>query len=345
MDTGITHADGQSAPRGTRPTARAARGTQRLRGRGVRLFLALSVAVVSCGLATAGATVTAGPAAATPAPTCVFSGKGLGAIGPLIGPIKAGSVVDINCKNLTASHPYLLAEASLLVAIDPAAKPLLQGQATSVPGLLAIIAALPELNLQSLAYPQSNSKGQLVNYAYTVPSSQPLDPNATCPPTTQQFNSGLIGCAVAMIDLTTFKPVVPGTFVLNYATQPLFPPNPTAAFSPTMTHPGQTVTVHDAVGAKSYWWLATLVSLYANLAGGSETTTSIPLVVRMNGHKVKNSTVGVAPATYNGVTFTPPVLSGHFTAVRGRSVKLDLSANLLGLPIDLFVKAKLVSKK
>jgi hypothetical protein len=301
------------------------------------------VTVVSCGLAAAGATVTAGPAAAAPAPSCVFSGPGLGAIGELVGPIKAGSVVDLNCKNFTASHPYLLVEASLLVAIDPAAKPLLQGQATSVPGLLAIIAALPELNPQSLAYPQSNSKGQLT-YAYTVPSSQPLDPNGTCPPTTQQFNSGLIGCAVAMIDLTTFKPVIAGTFVLNYATQPLFPPNPTAAVSPTMVHRGQTVTVHDAVGAKTYWWLATLVSLYANLAGGSESTGAIPLVVHMSGHKVKNSTVGVTPASYNGVTFTPPILSGHFAAVRGRSVKLTLSANLLGLPIEQDVNAKLVSK-
>ena len=239
-----------------------------------------------------------GPAAATP-PLRASSAEWPRRLRPLVGPVKAGSVVDLNCKNFTASHPYLLVEASLLVAIDPAAKPLLEGQATSVPGLLAIIAALPELNAQSIAFPQSNSNGQLT-YAYTVPSSQPLDPNGTCPPTTQQFNSGLIGCAVAMIDLTTFKPVIPGTFVLNYTTDPLFPPNPTAAFSPTMAHPWS-----DGEGSRRGRSQELLVARHLGLAlrqprGRLRNHYGDPVGVRMNGHKVKTSTVGVAPAYYNG---------------------------------------------
>jgi hypothetical protein len=344
MDTGITHADGQFAPRGTRPTPRTAHGPRRLRGRSVRLFLALSVAVVSCGLAGVGATVTAGPAGAAPAPSCVFSGTGLAGFGALVAAVKAGSVVNLNCKNFTASHSYLMVEASLLVAVDPAAKPLLEGQATSLPGLLAIIAASPELNPQSIAFPNSNAKGQLT-YAYKVPSSQPLDPNATCPPTTQEYNSGLIGCTVAMIDLTTFKPVIAGTFVMNYATQGLFPPNPTSVVvSPTMVQRGQTVTVRDPAGAKTYWWLATLVSLYANLAGGSPSAGGIPVVVRLSGHKVKGSTVAVSPASYNGTTLTPPLISGHFIASRGRSVKFTLGATLLGIFLSQVLKTKLISK-
>ena len=133
-------------------------------------------------------------------------------------------------------------EASLLVAIDPAAAPLLQGDATSLPGLLAVIDALPELNPTSVAFPTSNSSGD-INYNYTVPTTQPPDPNATCPPTTEEDNSGLIGCAVAMIDLETFKPVTVGTFVIEYKGQPFLPGNPTLALSTTTAHEGQYVQV------------------------------------------------------------------------------------------------------
>jgi len=65
----------------------------------------------------------------------------------------------VSCKHFATNHPYLLVEASLLVAIDPAAAPLLQGDATSLPGLLAIISALPELNATSVAFPTTNSSG------------------------------------------------------------------------------------------------------------------------------------------------------------------------------------------
>ena len=137
----------------------------------------------------------------------------------------------MSCTGLPANTPFLLVEASLLVAIDPSAKPLLTGTSvTTLPGLLALISATPELNASSVAFPNSDSSGDLT-YGYTVPSTQPTDPNATCPPSTEQLNSGLIGCAVAMINLETFKPVTAGTFVLSYKGQPVFPPSPTLALS------------------------------------------------------------------------------------------------------------------
>jgi hypothetical protein len=239
----------------------------------------------------------------------------------------------------------LLVETSLLVAIDPAAKPLLDGQTTSVPGLLAVIAALPELNALSVAFPTSNASGVL-NYNYTVPTTQPPDPNAKCPPTTEELNSGLIGCAVAMIDLESFKPVVVGTFVLSYKGQSLFQPDPTLALSTTHAIQGERVLVTDIPGAKTYWWLATLVSLETNLGGGGGSAGPIPVVVRAGGRKTISNAV-VTPASYDGTTFTPPKLSGGFIAKGGgrENVKVELDANLLGISVSIVARAKLNVRK
>lgn len=307
------------------------------------MFLALAMVVVSCALVAGTQAATAGSAAAA-GPACQFTSPtpGVGTVSAVVFGVTPGSVVDYNCSGFPASHPFLIVEASLLVAIDPAAKPLLTGQATSVPGLLAIISALPELNALSVAFPNSDATGHLT-YAYTVPSTQPLDPNATCPPTTQELNSGLIGCALAMIDLTSFKPVVPGTAVLSYKGQPVFPPKPTLALAPNVVHTGQSVAISDVPGATTYWWVATLASLYANLAGGSGTAGPIPVSVKIGGRKAITTGAGVTPATYNGVTFTPPKLSGSFLARKAGhpNVNVTLTASLLGFGLSNFVQAKL----
>jgi hypothetical protein len=278
-------------------------------------------------------------AEAATAPTCAVKGAFFGL---LVANVSGGSVVNINCKHFPANHPYLLAEASLLVAIDPAAKPLLTGQATSVPGLLGIIAAVPELNALSLAFPTSNSSGD-INFNYTVPTSQPLGPDASCPPTTEEINSGLIGCAVAMIDLESFKPVVAGTFVLEFKGDPLLPPNPTLALSPAITTTGQHVHVSDIPGTKTYWWLATLASIVAGLGGGGGGSGPIPVVVKKGNHKLV-STAAVTPASFNGVTFTPPSLSGYFLApAKGKhTIKVTLDTTLLpGLSFSSMASAKI----
>jgi len=274
-------------------------------------------------------------ASASPAPNCRFSDS-------LESVVTAapGKVITITCAHLAASTPYLLVETSLLVAIDPAATPLFTGSVTSVPGLLALIAALPELNATSEAFPFSDSKGALT-YNYTIPTTQPTDPNATCPPTTEQLNAGLIGCAVAMIDLANFKPVTAGTFVLHYATQPFFPPGPTLALSSSVGTFGQTLSLSDAPGATTYWWLSTLIALDALLGGGSG-AGPVPVKVYVGGHRT-SSNAAVTPATYNGSVFTPPKLSGSFV-VKGHGktkVKVGLAATLLGFPLSITAGAPL----
>jgi len=311
----------------------------RARHMALRVLVAWCVALVTCAVTIGvGAGSSVPVAAAAAGPTCKFTGP---AIGALVVAVTPGESINVDCKNFPDNHPYLLITTSLLVAIDPAAAPLLTGQATSVPGLLAIIAALPEMNAASVAFPTSNSKGVL-DYNYKVPTTQALDPNATCPPSTEQLNSGLIGCAVAMIDLESFKPVTVGTFVLNYLGQPYFPPQPTLAISTDEATLGQSVSLRDAPGAKTFWWLATLVSLYANLGGTGGGTGPIPLVVRLGG-KRQATNAAVTPATYSDEVFTPPVLSGHFIAkAKGwRNLTVTLNATLLGIAVANTVEVRM----
>ncbi len=279
-----------------------------------RAIATMSV-VVLCSVVTAfvvgpgtsvGATVA--PAASI-GPQCTFNGSSL----PLVTGVSAGSKIAISCKGLPPLHPYLFVGTSLLLGIDPAAAPLLSGQIVSLPGLLALLSALPEIDLASEALPISDLSGNL-NLTWTVPTFQPLDPNASCPPNQQEANSGLIGYAVAMIDLTSFKPVAAGSGVLEYSGFPFLPPNPTLALSTSTAVPNQTVSVSDAPGATTYWWLSTLAALEAALGGASSPPTVAVTLVDPHGNVVPvSSHIRVAPATYNGHTFSPPIISGGFT--------------------------------
>ena len=173
-------------------------------------------------LVSTGGTLSAG--AATSTPSCTINKSTL----PIVFNVTSGSQVALSCTGLPPLHPYLLAEASLLAGIDPQAKAVLAGGVSgiaSVSGLLAALDALKEINMTSLAFPISDLNGDL-NYTWTVPSTSPVDPNASCPPPTEEFNSGLIGCALAMIDLTSFTPVGAGSALLQWKGETLFPAGP-----------------------------------------------------------------------------------------------------------------------
>jgi len=238
---------------------------------------------------------------------------------------------------MTPLHPYLFFETSLLLAIDPKAAPLLQGDVTSVPGLLALIQSLPEINALALTFQHSNLKGDL-DFNYTLPTTHALDPNATCPPSGQQFREGLIGCALAMIDLTTFKVVAAGSALVQFTNEQLFPlASPTVSLSASSAAPGATVSVSDKSGAKSYWWLSTLVALTALLGGGGSAPKPQVQLTHPNGTGLLNAPnkVTVTPAVYNAPTLTPPTLGGSFTiptrASGSEIVTVSLSANIEGL--------------
>jgi hypothetical protein len=253
--------------------------------------------------------------------------------------------VAISCTGLKPLHPYLVFETSLLLAIDPAAKPLLTGQITSVPGLLSLLKSLPEINPAALTFPVSNLSGGLT-MTYKLPKSHAPDPNAVCGPTTPQINSGLIGCGLTMIDLTSFTPVAAGSILVTYAGDPLLPPAPTMVVSTPTAKPGQTVAVSDAPGATTYWWVATLASLSALLSGG----TPVPPVVTVTLTHGKTSVtaandITVSPAVYNPPVLTPPKLSGGFTVPAGlkgtQQVLVGYHDTILGLPLSTYGNAEL----
>ncbi len=279
-----------------------------------------------------GIAATSAPAAAA-GPACTFNGSSF----PIVTHLSAGSKITISCTGLPALHPYLLLQASLLIGIDPKAAALLSGGSLGLTTLEGALAALPEIDAASITVLISDLSGNL-NETYTVPSFQPTDPNASCPPSELEFNSGLIGCALAMVDVTTQKPVAAGSAILEYTGYPILPPDPTLSLSTRKAAPGQTVAVSDVSGATTYWWLATLNSLEALLGGGTAPPATVTVYLAKHANAVQaTNTIKVAPASYDGTTFTPPIISGSFTVPAGLKgtvkVYVYYSATLSGNPL------------
>jgi hypothetical protein len=297
---------------------------------GVVMLFASTLTLVS----TAGATPSG---AATSGPACTFNNGSL----PIIPGVSSGKVIDLSCTGLPPLHPYLLAETSLLAGIDPKAKAALSGGITSVSGLLGALSALKEINMDALAFPISDLNGNL-NYNWTVPSSEPLDPNASCPPSTEEFNAGLIGCALAMLDLTSFTPVAAGSALMQWTGESLFPSSPTLVLSASKGKPGQTVNVGDAPGHTSFWWVSTLSAL-VGLLGGSASPPAVNVSFGKGSTKVPVvSNATVAPASYVKRVFTPPVLSGTFTVPQpsnGSRINVTQSLTVFGFALSAAASA------
>jgi len=281
-------------------------------------LLAGAVGVATTGAPSAGAATPSGPA-------CTFNGSSY----PILLGSTGGEKVAISCTGLGTLHPYLVMETSLLLAIDPAAKPLLTGQIASLPGLLSLLDSLPEVNTAALRFPVSNLSGGLT-MTYKLPTSHALDPNAVCPPTTAQIDAGLIGCGLTMIDLTSFAPVAAGSVLVQYNGDPLFPPNPTLVGSTTSATPGSTVSVADAPGATTFWWAATLAALAGLLGGGPPPTPIVHVLLKHLGttRSVPNN-ITVSPAVYNPPVLTPPAISGGFTVPAGLSGAQKVTVNYI----------------
>jgi len=302
-----------------------------------RLCLAVVAPIALLGGAVGVATTAPGAAgAATPGgPACSFNKSAF----PILLNATAGEKVAISCTGLGTLHPYLVMETSLLLAIDPAAKPLLTGQVASLPGLLSLLSSLPEVNTSALSFPISDRSGGL-DMTYTLPTSHALDPNAVCPPTTAQIDAGLLGCGLTMIDLTSFTPVAAGSILVEYAGDPLLPPNPTLVASTTKASPGATVSVGDAPGATTYWWLSTLSSLAALLGGGAPPTPVTTVTFQHGRSSVVTAanTISVSPAVYNPPVLTPPRISGGFTVPAGltgaQKVTVNYGITIFGLPLS-----------
>jgi hypothetical protein len=302
-----------------------------VRKRLLSVVLASSLALTGA----VGIVADAGPAGAA-VPKCKFGNSAL----PIVMGVRHGQTIRISCTGLTPLNPYLVLQASLLIGIDPEAKALLSGNTQLSPALLtAALAALPKVNPDSISTQISDASGNLT-FDYTVPTSQAPDPNAACPPPKIQFNSGLIGCALAMVDLVTQKPVGAGSAVLQWAGMPFLPPSPTLALEAKHVTRGQYVKVGEQLGRTGYWWISTLAALNNLLTGGK---TLPKAVVRLGPRNPKKATVAwsdvhALPAQYNDPVFTPPRLVGRFRVPfnlsKGKRVTVNVSQNMLGITLS-----------
>jgi hypothetical protein len=313
---------------------------------GLVLTLAVSV-VTGLGLSAEAAPAASRPGLALPTtttttttaaagPVCTWNGGST----PIATGVTDGSTVAIDCTGLPALTPYLFFETSLLIAVDPKAAALLAGGTPSAATLEAALAAIPEINPGSFETAYSNASGVL-DENYTVPSTQPTDPNAACPPSLTEFNAGLIGCAVAMLDLTTQSEVSAGSGLLEWQGYPFLPPDPTLALSSNIAYQGSQVTVTDQPGNTTYWWIATLAALESTLSGGGAPpeTFTVNFGAKHGQFVSVPEAVTASAATYNGSQFTPPILSGSFTVpsnLRGKhKVYVGLSMNLEGFGLQI----------
>jgi hypothetical protein len=289
--------------------------------------------------ASAGSPGVSGSSAVT-TPFCSFDNGSL----PLVTGVTTGSQVSVSCKGEKPHQLVLVAQASLLVGLIPGISALFGGSSGDKNKLLSLLKGLPselsalaEIAPGSLRFTTTSSTGTLY-FTYVVPRFWALDPNASCPPSMQQFAEGVIGCALVMIDVNSLG-VLPGGYALLSWQNSLLSAlpltqNPTAAVSPTTAAPGNMVSLSDAGGA-TYWWLATLAYLEGILSGGATTPT---VTVTVDGQTAANNAT-VSPATYSIGNLTPPKLSGTFTVPSGvpagtQTVTVTLQASLLGAPLS-----------
>ena len=278
-----------------------------------RLLLAIGTVVAMTVPVGVGVVATSGTAGA--ADPCTFSVTGGGTLvnpGLITGAVAGSTVVNADCTGVP-SGTYVMVESTLLAGIVTP----LSGQADLADtGHLAFL---------------SGDIG-----AFTLPSPfAAADPNAQCGPSTVQINSGIIGCTVAVANISTHASV--GSVVVNYASSPN-PAPPTLVLSPATAAPGQTVSVSEAPGHTSYWW-----------GNYSEQTSIAPSDVTVGGSTASASSVSISPASYlytgPSGTLTSPVLTGAFTvpcsASNGSQPVTITQPNQTGLPLTVSATATL----
>ena len=258
---------------------------------------ALAISLAAGFLAVGAAVVTA---SAQPSVTCTFNGKP----GPvsITGVVPGTSTVSISCTG-TSGLSLATAQASPLggFVIPPAT-------------------ATGEADIATLT-PLKESPPGTYTATFAVPANfSASDPNAVCPPSPGQFNAGLVGCAIAVIDTSDLSPLPGQEAVLVYSTQTTPPNAPTLATSSSTVTEGEHITFSDATGAcpdnptssSQCWW--------GNGLEASSSSANPPTVtISLDGSPVPGASATIqgpgagGTPTYNGTTLTPQALSGSLT--------------------------------
>jgi hypothetical protein len=238
--------------------------------------------------ATAGTAAAAKPAASA----CLFNGQ---SDTGLVKGITPGAVVTVTCTGLPANTLVILAEASPLAGILPSSE------------------AIHEADAGALGTATSTSTGTLPpGTTFKIPDPfKAGDPDAVCPPTQAQVNTGLVGCAVAVAELSGEDF---GDALLQYTGQ-VEPQAPTLSLGSASAHAGDQVTVANGAGPGDWWGDAT---------GTTQISSSD---IKVDGVQAGSTKASVGPATYSitvskkGVVTPGPLnkepLSGSFTVPCG----------------------------
>ena len=254
--------------------------------------IAVNTVPSTAGLVDVKVTATGGPSGIVPADhftytatTCTFNGLPNNSI---INVVPGTTTLAIVCSGLNPSQTLLPAFASPLA-----------GVLTNF-SISAATALLPAGFPSSVT---SDASGNL-STTKTVPTQTVAsDPDATCPPSQDQVNRGLLFCAFAIADINSTNY---SNALLQYPGQPT-PAIPSLGLAPTTGPSGTSVTVSG-----NGWW------------GGGITGGPIPAsAISVGGTVASVSTVSeVAPVytingTLNGGTLTGGNLTGAFTVPAG----------------------------
>jgi hypothetical protein len=251
--------------------------------------------------------------------------SGVAAFGVTL-PVNAGDTISYSCTGLGVNG-LAIAQANPLSGIAPA----------------NISAALVNTAVLNLGFSGGSISGTFVlPPAGQLPASlstgfQPTASDATCPPTQDQINAGLVSCSLAaatdLLGSRKQESVIPITYVGQGT--PNDPPTLQITNEPSNGFvPGNTVTVADnpanpgpATAAGHYFWTAGVTGL-----GNGWTQApapAVPVIVLENGTPTAvHANLGVSAASYANATctvtpssasctgagtLTPPHLSGDFT--------------------------------
>ncbi|MGO9558160.1 MAG: beta strand repeat-containing protein [Acidimicrobiales bacterium] len=184
--------------------------------------------------------------------------------------------------------------------------------------------ATNEADISSLTSVKQTSPGTYKGTFHVPASFSASDTNAVCPPSVGQFNAGLVGCPVAVINTANLTPFPNEEAILETTAQKTPPKSPTVATASSTVTAGEHITFADATGAcpdnptaaSQCWW-------GDGLAASS--TSAKTLSVTLDGKSVSGATATVSGAgtdgrsTYNGTTLVPQSLSGSLTLPGGLS--------------------------
>jgi hypothetical protein len=240
----------------------------------------------------------AATAGAAPTVTCTFAGKAAPAA--ITGVVPGKTSFVIICTGTSG-----LGLAAIM------ASPL--GGIVIAPGT-----ATNEADVSSLTSFKQSPAGTY-KATFLVPSKfSAADANALCPPSAGQFNAGLLGCPVAVINTANLTPFPNQEVILETTAQKKPPNSPTLATAHSTVTAGEHITFSDAIGAcpdkptaaSQCWW-------GDGLAASS--TSAKTLHITLDGKSVTGATATVSGpgtdgrATYNGTTLVLQRLSGSLT--------------------------------